>query len=600
MLQRIGLLTIAAGVILCAWQVSMIAQVAPAPARLKPAKPVAEEASTTLRIAFSPNESPTLDPHAARDPFSFRLISAGYETLYMYEPGAHPHVVPCLAKDFPTISEDGLTVTIKVNTDAKFHSNICFGEARSRNLKASDVVHSLKRLAVYGDNGMYWLAGGLIKGLDEYATKARYDLIYTSTDTVVEGLKAPDDETVVITLTRPYAPLVTMLAHPAFSIVAREGIDNLSGMLSERMVGTGPYRLNALSDGMLYVFKRWDEYRGDKPHFERVTFSRRTYWNDFVEGLKTAKFHEMPMWPEYYDRVVKDNKPAGELAKTPTEIVTQDEHGYYFLSFNMKDEIWGALDDDGRALRRAVSLCVNRNQVLEDANWAADWNGVQTGLYPNGMEFEDTDERLNYGGFDLDLAKKTLDGSKYKGGLDPATGKALTLSFLVYDTSRLRSEYARLYNQLIVNLRAGLKTLGIKLDVSYLDTTNYRNEVVKADEQLFISGWFLDYPDPSNFLQLFWSLNADTGLEFNNTARYASPEFDRLFTEYNTLLPTNANLEKRRELVAGMAKEIAKDQPTIPLVHRRTVFLRNNGAVEWASMPRQTFNDIRFAKGTDK
>ena len=42
-----------------------------------------------------------------------------------------------------------------------------------------------------------------------------------------------------------------------------------------------------LSDGMLYVFKRWDEYRGDKPHFERVTFSRRTYWNDFVEGLKT-------------------------------------------------------------------------------------------------------------------------------------------------------------------------------------------------------------------------------------------------------------------------------------------------------------------------
>ena len=123
-------------------------------------------------------------------------------------------MVPLPAKDFPTISEDGLTVTIKVNTDAKFHSNICFGEARSRNLKASG------RSPQPEAPGGLWrqrhvLAGGRAhQGLDEYATKARYDLIYTSTDTVVEGLKAPDDETVVITLTRPYAPLVTMLAHP--------------------------------------------------------------------------------------------------------------------------------------------------------------------------------------------------------------------------------------------------------------------------------------------------------------------------------------------------------------------------------------------------
>ena len=49
-----------------------------------------------------------------------------------------------------------------------------------------------------------------------------------------------------------------------------------------------------------------------------------------------------------------------------------------------------------------------------------------------------------------------------------------------------------------------------------------------------------------------------------------------------------------------MAKEIAKDQPTIPLDSPAHGVLRNNGVVEWASMPRQTFNDIRFVNGTDK
>ena len=77
---------------------------------------------------------------------------------------------------------------------------------------------------------------------------------------------------------------------------------------------------------------------------------------------------------------------------------------------------------------------------------------MQTGLYPNGMEFEDTDDRRNYGGFDLTFAKKTLDGSKQGWVLTGPPGKGPDLSFLVYDTSRLRSEYARLYNQLIVNL----------------------------------------------------------------------------------------------------------------------------------------------------
>ncbi|MCB9893802.1 MAG: hypothetical protein H6839_05115 [Planctomycetes bacterium] len=583
MLRRAALVLVA---MVCTFGVQMatVAQVAPAPAPV-PAPEAAD--ADALRIAYPSNESPSLDPHAIRDPLSFRIVATVYETLYMYAPGSEARIVPCLAKDFPQTSEDGLTVTIKLDTSAKFHPSACFGDARTRALKASDVVHSFKRLAVYGDNGMYWMAHGLIKGLDDYATKARYNMQYETSDTEVEGLKASDDQTLVITLTRPYAPLVSLLAHPSFSVLPREAIDTYAGELRTRAVGTGPYRLNAVADEQLYVFKRWADFRGEKPAFERVTFTVRSFWNEFMQGYKSGELHEMPLWPAYYDRVAKDGKPAGELADTETEIITQDEHGYYFLSFNMDDPVWGAMDEDGRALRRAVSLCMDRDDLLVNAGWDTRWASAQAGVFPTGMEFQDTGSELEFGAFDTKLAKKLLDGSKYKGGLDPATGKSLKLSFLTSDVS--------FYDQIVNGLRDGLKTLGIKLDAKYVDGSEYRDIVNKSEEQLFTAGWFLDYPDPENFLQLFWSENAANSQEFNNTARYRSDEFDKLFLEYERLTPNDQNQPRRRELTAAMAREIAKDQPIIPLVRRREAYLRTS-SVTWPSMPRQTYNDIRFVK----
>lgn len=583
MLRRLTLLVVAVSGLL-ALQLATVAQPAPAPA------PAVEQPSA-LRIAYLSNETPSLDPHTIRDDLSFRLVAAVYETLYMYAPGpgqgGAARVVPCLAKDYPQLSEDGLTVTIKIDTSAKFHNSVCFGEARTRNLKASDFVHSFKRLAVFEENGMYWMADGLIKGLDEYGEAARDQMQYETTDTKVEGLQAPDDETLVLKLTRPYGPIVTLLAHPTFCAVPKEAIDHWGGGLHERAVGTGPYRLNAVSDDKLYVFKRWDDYRGEKAAFERITVTECNFWNEFLEGYKSGVLHEIPLWPAYYDRVAKDGKPAGTLAGTDTEVVEEDQHGFYFMAFNMQDPLWGALDEDGRALRRAVSLCIDREELLTNAGWNRKWSSPQPGLFPAGTEFEDAGQGTDVAKFDLKAAKDVLDGCKYKGGIDPATGKALTLRFVTTD--------AGFYEQIVNSLRAGLKTLGIRLDVRYVDTSDLREEVSSSDDQLFTTGWFLDYPDPVNFLQLFWSENAANGKEFNNVARYNSAEFDKLFLQYEKLQATEQNAAKRRELVTAMAGVIAKDQPLVPLVRQREARLRST-KVEWPALPRRTFNDIRFVK----
>jgi ABC-type transport system substrate-binding protein len=580
MLRRASFLVmVLAGPVALQW--AILAQPIPA----VPAQPApAETDVSTLRISYPSNETPSLDPHQIRDPLSFRLVGTVYETLYMYGPTG---VVPCLAKDFPATSADGLTLTIKLDTTAKFHPSACFPEKKSRNLKASDFVHSFKRLAACGENGMFWMAEGLIEGLDEYGEKAAFEMNYETSETEVAGLKAADDSTLVIKLTRPCGALVTMLAHPCFSAVPREAIDHFGGMLHSRAVGTGPYRLNAVAEDRLYVFKRWDDYRGEKAAYDRVTFTQRTYWNEFLDDYTAGTLHEMPMWPAYYDRVALDGKPAGVLKGTQTEIVEHADHGYYFLAFNMDDAVWGALDADGRALRRAVALCLDRATALSNAKWTLRWNEPQTELLPAGLEFEEAGQMPEYGKFDAALAKKTLDGCKYKGGVDPATGKALALKF--------RFPEADLYNEIANSLREGLRPLGIKLQVSYADNESYRDDLTTAEEHLFVSGWFLDYADPFNFLQLFCSANAATGSEFNNTARYRSEAFDKLFAEYESLQATEKNRARRGELVAAMATEIAADQPTIPVCRRRAAKVRST-TIEWPNVARQSFHDIRFTR----
>ena len=588
MLRRLLLLSVVALSLLTP---AVVGDAQPAPVPV----PAPEESKTTaLRVAYQDGTRATLDPHTCRDALSFRLVSLGYETLYMWVPGTEPRIVPCLAKSFPEISEDGLTVTIMLDTSAAFHKNECFGEKRTRSLKASDVVHSFKRLAVFGDEGMYWMAAGLIEGLDKYGETARYDMAYETTDTKVAGLSAPDDETVVIKLTRPCASFVSLLAHPSFSIVPKEAIDHHSGRLRARVVGTGPYRLNAVASETLYVFKRWDDYRGEAAGFDRITFTTRSYWTEFVSGLNEGKFHEMPLWENYYDRVVKDGELTAEFKDTPAEVVDELEHGYYYLAFNMTDPVWGTLDDDGRALRRALSLAYDRAQMLVDAGWSNQWNFPQRELFPNGMEFEGAGKELAFGKTDFAEAKKVLAGSKYKDGIDPSTGDALTLSYRAIDPSGLRSDFQRLYEQFADSLRNACKHLGIKLEVRYIDIATYRDSVVDADEHLFQAGWFLDYPDPVNFLQLFWGENAGVQEEFNNMARYDSPVFDKAFEELQATLPSDENRPRRKELVSTLAAELAKDQPIIPLFHQRNTKLRRTD-VDWPTMPRQTFNDLRFA-----
>jgi ABC-type transport system substrate-binding protein len=562
------------------------AQVAPAPVPVPEPGAKGEpvpDAVTTLRIPFAQG-SPGLDPHRAsgNDPLSMRVISLVYDTLYMWEPGETGRVVPALADGWPAISEDGLTVTITLRKGVKFHKHACFGEARTRDLTAADVVKSIKRAAMYRETGMGWLLDTLVVGLDDYAHSRRRRSRVNNAP--VEGLAAPDDSTVVLKLARPCASLPTMLAHPGFSIMPSEAMDGAVDNPAERAVGTGPYRQSAVSEDVVYAFSRVDGHWGGAPHYARIILATEN-WSEFDEKFAQGTYAEFPLYGQTMDELVKDGKPIERIQ--PAELRHLDGHGYYFLAFNMEDPIWGAMDDDGRNLRRAVSLACDRMDFMAALGLDQTWSGTQPSLLPIGTLYADTSDANEYGKHDLDAAKKLLETTKYKGGINPDTGKRLELDMLS-SSGGTNSAMDRM-------LRKALNNLGMQLTVRNVEDEEYRPISRSADQQAFVAGWFLDYPDPMNFFQLFHSRNAGKDLEFCNLSRYGSTDFDKLLDAYERLLPTPENEAKRRELTAAMSKQLAKDQPTIPVMHQKSAYIRS-GKIDWPNIPRQTYNDLRFTK----
>jgi ABC-type transport system substrate-binding protein len=530
-----------------------------------------------------------LDPHTARGDQSFKACAAIYDTLYTYETGPEPVLKPSLAEGFPAVSEDGLTWTIKLRKDARFHNSTIF-ENRTRTLAASDVVASFKRLSAQEpDVGMYWLIGGIIKGLDEYGAGELGSGSAGTDGTPVEGISAIDEHTVQFKLTRPYGGLLTFLAHPASSILPTEAIAQWGGQLAIRAVGTGPYRVHAFSPGNLVILKRFDAYWGDKPAYERIVYAGERVSREQLDMFNDGRLAHLELSPGLLAQLQPAGKPGPLLANTGAKPQFIDNAGMFYLAFNMEDPIWGALDDDGRALRKAVTLALDRDKVGKDANFVKDFVRAAHEAIPPGYEFADLVAASTMGSHDAAAAKAALEGSKYKGGIDPDTKEPLVLELWF-----TRSDYD---DALTNNMRAALQPLGISVNVQKVrgDFDTYRSVIRECDGQGFQSGWFLDSPDAQNFLQLLYGGNVRNELEYENHARYKSPDFDKAYKEFEALLPTPQNHQKRRELVEAMLKLLAKDRPICPLTVSRECHL-HHPKVEWPTEPRATYNELRRLK----
>jgi ABC-type transport system substrate-binding protein len=230
------------------------------------------------------------------------------------------------------------------------------------------------------------------------------------------------------------------------------------------------------------------------------------------------------------------------------------EPGVYYIGFNMDDPVVGSAGGDrSRLLRQAMSMVVDVNEYLRlftNGRGVPAQTPIPPGLYGYEEGYENPFRKV-----DLARAKQLLKQAGYERGIDAKTGKPLTLTFDVSDTS----PEGRLRFQFFVNQ---WRRLGVAVDIDATNYNKFQEKVRDGAYQIFMWGWIADYPDPENFLFLLTSEMARSK-GGPNTANFSNAKYDELFAR----MKTRDNDAERLMLIRELRDILETERAWIELFH---------------------------------
>jgi len=523
----------------------------------------------------------SLDPARVMDVPSVQAVSKIYEGLLQYSYLDRPYKVePLLAEAMPEVSTNGLEYTFRIRRGIHFQDDPCFaaGGGKGRELTAEDFVYSIKRVADprVGSSG-YWAFRGRIAGLDEFREKAATEK--ADYDAPVEGLQATDRYTLRMRLTQPFPALLWILTMNYAYAVPREAVEYYGGEFVNHPVGTGPYvllshvhnyRLEFVRNPTWQQTGRTDSYPsagapGDAeaglladagariPFLDRIVQyvigDASTQWLMFLSNELEMSAISRDNWDAV---IVRQDELAGDLARRGIVMDRTPSLDTSYIGFNMEDPVVGT----NRLLRQAMMAAFDREK------WVRFQNGrvvPADGPVPPVMRHADPGRtRFPY---DVERARALLSAAGYPGGRDPRTGRRLELTLELGSGGSDTRESAEV-------MASFMERIGIVLKPSFNNWPAFLKKVEQRQAQMFMMSWVADYPDPENFLQLFYGPNETPGA---NRCNYHNAEFDRLY-ESALRMPEGP---PKHEIHAAMEKIVMEDCPWLFLHHNMSFSLRH-------------------------
>lgn len=518
---------------------------------------------------ISPEKISGFDPIHSQDRYTSHENGKVYEGLYEFHPLKRPYeLMPNLAESLPTVSEDGLTYTFKLRKGVLFHDSPAFKDGTGREMKADDVIYSLKRLADPKLNSSgWWLLENRIAGLDEWRKKyASADA--TNYDEAIEGLKKVDDHTLQIKLKAQFPQFLYALAQPFTFIVAKEAVDHFGKEFINHPVGTGAFILPKFDQGNVIVYNKNPKFReklypsegeeGDDkaglladagkrlPLVDKITVhilpEGQTQWLNIQKGRADL----MEFMSAYERAVDSNNELKPELKAKGLRTYIDPQLDVTFFAMNTEDPIL-----KNKKVRQAMSLAFDRAEAnkLFYNNSAVESQGV----IPPGLTGYNKEFKNPYAQRDLAQAKKLLAEAGYPEGkgLPPIT-------------MDVRSEtIARQQGELFAK---NMADIGIKINVNQNTWPELLKKKNTKQVQVFAMGWGADYPDAENFLGLFSCANISPG---SNGANYCNPEFEEIYKKATIMQesPERAQLYEKLNTMAAL------DTPWIWNFHRSQFYV---------------------------
>lgn len=275
-----------------------------------------------LEIAI--DSSPAgLDPHLITAFNSVLIVQANvYQGLTDLDSSLA--VVPGLAEGWE-VSDDGLTYTFRLRAGVTFHD----GSA----MDAEDAAASLRRVLNPE------IASPLASRINP-----------------ISAIEVVDPQTLRLTLSAPFAPLLSSLA--TIAIVPAE-VETDKDALQQAPVGTGPFRFAEWQPNAFIRLERFAEYHAEgQPVLDGLRFQFVPEAATRQVGLVSGEYHLLP---------AIDPATALQLSAQPGVTLHQTRDlSYSLVGMNTTR---GPLGD--ARVRQAVNLLLNRQEIIDGALFGA-------------------------------------------------------------------------------------------------------------------------------------------------------------------------------------------------------------------------------------
>lgn len=418
---------------------------------------------------------------------------------------------PYLAKSWD-VSEDGLTVTLHLVENAKFHDGTP--------LTSKDVAFSLDVI------------------------KANHP--FKSMFAPVQSVDTPDDYTAVLNLSQPHPALMLAMSGQLMSIIPQHIYGDVPieevkthPRNNENVVGSGPFKLVEYKSGEHVILERFDDFFIDgRPYLDKIVMRiipdpaarAIAYENGEVH---MGAFEQLP-------RIINRLKEVDGLNVTP--------NGYGgigpldWLAFNTTK---GPLADV--RVRKAIAYAVDKNFVLNALmmGTAAD---SKTGIHPDSPFYN-----ANVEGYDLDLDKAAalLDEAGFP--VKDGTRFSLTIDFGWPDV-KPQVEY----------VKAALKKVNI--DVEVRASADFPTWAQRMGTMDFDMSWdtVFNWGDPVIGVHRTYDLSNIAKGVWSNTQGYSNARVDELMA----LAAVENDADKRKALYAEFQAIIADE---LPVYHINTL-----------------------------
>ncbi|MDW7997029.1 MAG: ABC transporter substrate-binding protein [Bacteroidota bacterium] len=497
----------------------------------------------------------SLDPVQINDVTSAHVADQIYDKLLTLDENLR--LQPELA-DRWEISPDGLVYRYYLRRGVYFHDHPCFPGGKGREVTAEDVRYSFTRACDFRTGTLvYDYFRGKVRGSDAYfeATRRAAQLKTSPKVTAVDGFVVRERYVFEIHLTRPFTPFEYYASMVTFAIVPREAVEYYGTDFFRNPVGSGPFVFVSWSPDRELVLRRnpqyWqrDELGNRMPYLDAIRFSfikdDKTQLLEFRQG-NLEECYRIPA--EFFPQVVNEQGQLRaewkrfQLLRVPA-LATQ-YYGMLTIHPLFRD----------RRVRQALSYAVDRERIVRYVLKGQAGEPGHYGLIPPSLPDYPARSIRGYR-FDPERARQLLSEAGYP------NGRGFPRVTLQLNAGGGRNV------QVAEAVQAMLReNLGIEVELRQVEFAQHLKEIDAGRVPFFRLGWVADYPEPENFLNLFYGkLVPENGTDISpiNSTRYRNPAFDALLERALATQERRQRMELYRQ-----AEQIALDDaPMIVLFY---------------------------------